>query len=178
MGLSGNSMKSLYLLRHAKTEAGGFFTQDKDRKLTDRGCSDAMLLARHMKDKGLLPDQVLCSSAVRAQMTCDLIVEGLEREIEVDFEDELYLAEAAKLMAFASGATETGNSLLLIAHNPGMAALAFAMAGQNSGVPARLTDFPTAAMACFIFDCNYWTELDPTTARLTHFMTPKELKST
>ena len=88
MGLSGNSMKSLYLLRHAKTEAGGFFTQDKDRKLTDRGCSDAMLLARHMKDKGLLPDQVLCSSAVRAQMTCDLIVEGLEREIEVDFEDD------------------------------------------------------------------------------------------
>jgi phosphohistidine phosphatase len=170
-------MKSLYLLRHAKTEAGGFFTQDKDRKLTERGHEDALLIAAHMRGKGLLPDQILCSSAVRAQQTCDLVCEGLGGEIHVDFEDELYLAEASRLMAFATGADEIGKSLLLIAHNPGMASLAFAMAGQNSAPPAKLTDFPTTALACFIFDCNYWTELDPTKAKLTHFVTPKDLKN-
>jgi len=66
----------------------------------------------------------------------------------------------------------------VIAHNPGMASLAFAMAAQNGGMPAKLSDFPTAALACFIFDCKYWTDLDPTTAKLTHFSTPKELKDT
>ena len=168
-------MKSLYLLRHAKTEAGGFFTEDKDRKLVDRGRSDTMLIARHMIDKGLLPDQIICSTAARAVTTCNLLHEAINRQIEVEFEDELYLAEAAKLMAFAKGATEIGNKLLLIAHNPGMASLAFAMAVQNGGMPAKLNDFPTAALACFIFECNYWTDLDPTTAKLTHFTTPKEL---
>jgi phosphohistidine phosphatase len=171
-------MKSLYLLRHAKTEAGGFFTQDKDRKLVDRGRSDTMLMARHMIDKGLLPDQIICSTATRAVTTCELLQETFGRQIDVEFEDELYLAEAAKLMAFAKGAPEAGNNLMLIAHNPGMASLAFAMAVQNGGMPAKLNDFPTAALACFIFDCNYWTDLDPTGAKLTHFTTPKELNDT
>ena len=169
-------MKSLYLLRHAKTEPGGFFTQDKDRKLTDRGCSDTLLMAGHMREKGLLPDQILCSSAVRAKTTCDYLLEGLGKDVPCEFEDELYLAEAATLMAFARGADEIGKSLVLIAHNPGMASLAFAMAGQHARLPEKLTDFPTAALACFIFECQHWTDLDPTKAKLTHFVTPGMLK--
>jgi phosphohistidine phosphatase len=169
-------MKSLILLRHAKTEAGGFFTQDKDRQLSDRGRRDAALIAAHLKEKALVPGQILCSSATRARTTCEILVDGFAREIDVEYEDELYLAEPATLMAFAKGADEIGNSLMLIAHNPGMAALAFAMAGQNAQLPAKLTDFPTTAMASFIFDCSHWTDLDPTKARLTHFVTPRELK--
>jgi phosphohistidine phosphatase len=174
-------MKHLYLLRHAKTAAGGFFTQDKDRQLTDRGESDTGLIAGHMLDKGLLPDQILCSSAARARATCDRLVADLTANnqvtIQVDFEDELYLAEAATLMAFAKGAQEIGKSQMLIAHNPGMAALAFAMAGQNAPLPPKLTDFPTTALAGFVFECKHWTDLDPTKGRLTHFVTPKDLKS-
>ena len=94
--------------------------------------------------------------------------------MRISLEEELYLAEPTMIMAHAQGAPEGAQSLLMVGHNPGYASLAF-MLGGKAPLPPKLTSYPTAALAVFVFEARHWTDLDPTKARLTHFVTPKEL---
>jgi phosphohistidine phosphatase SixA len=67
---------------------------------------------------------------------------------------------------------------MLVGHNPGFGALAFALARADGGdIPAKLADFPTSAVASFLFEADHWTELDPTRARFSQFFTPRLLRA-
>ncbi len=168
-------MKTLILLRHAKSSHANPLQRDKARTLNARGRSDCLLVAEALAARSLRPDFILCSSADRAYETVDLILDGLGKAIEVRHEEELYLAEPATVLAHAQGAPESASTLMLVGHNPGLGALAFAMAGRSA--PAKLAAFPTAAVATFLFEAKHWTDLDPTQARLAQFFSPKDLKS-
>jgi len=166
-------MKTLILLRHAKSSHTNPLQRDKERVLNQRGRDDCPRVGAAIAARSLTPDFILCSSARRARETLDLIQGELGKDVEVRFEEELYLAEPATVLAHAQGAPESASTLMLVGHNPGFGTLAFAMAG--GGAPAELAAFPTAAVASFLFEAKHWTALDPTQARLAHFFTPKEL---
>ena len=91
------TMLMLTLLRHAKAEPGGPGMADEFRKLSDRGRVDAAKMGRHMAERGVRPDLILCSSSVRTRETCDLVRPFLAPDAVLAVEPGLYLAESYAL---------------------------------------------------------------------------------
>lgn len=180
--------RRLVLLRHAKSAWPDM--PDHERPLARRGQRDAPVMGRWLRAAGLVPDLVLCSTARRARETWQLAQSGLDAAPPVRFDDRVYEASAAALLDLIrreSGAAET---LLVVGHDPAIPELALTLAkaapddgaGAGSGaVPGGMVDrmrakFPTAAIA--VFGCTGdWDGLGPGSARLTCFITPRELPS-
>jgi phosphohistidine phosphatase len=132
---------------------------------------------------GLRPDLVLCSTAVRARQTLDLVLaEFGAPPPRVNFEDGLYMATSGKLIArlHAVARDEAGalpHTVMMVGHNPGMEELATRLVGTGAADDtARMSaKFPTAAVAVIAFSADDWAALVPGDGRLEHFLTPKRL---
>jgi phosphohistidine phosphatase len=162
--------KQLELLRHAKSSWAEAELADHDRPLNSRGRDAAALIGRHLHQQDLLPDLVLCSSAVRARQTSDRL--GLPAAIEVKIEDDLYGASALGLLARIHQVPASVQTLLVIGHNPGIEDLARMLGRQG---PQSIARFPTAALAVFGLPIDAWTQLGPGSGHLDGFVTPREL---
>src|SRR5437763_8483276 len=149
--------KRLFLLRHAKSSWDDPGLTDQDRPLAARGRKAAGLVRDHVREEGIRPALVLCSTAVRARET----LEGVGLSDEVAFERELYGASADELLARLRRVPDDVESVMLIGHNPGMHDLAVLLGG--SGEVER--KFPTGALATFELD-GVWRSLAPGAARL------------
>ena len=168
-------MSELYLLRHAAAvpqEEGG---QDRDRPLESRGRRAIQAMAEWVARHRLAPALVLCSTALRARQTLELVAPSFARPPRILFEDELYLATAAWLLSrFRQVASEVPN-VLLIGHNPGLHELALHISEVSGGpLMARLGGFPAGGLAVFSLGIE-WSRLDRRLARLTQVVTPDEL---
>ncbi len=172
-------MKRLTLLRHAKSSRDDPKLSDFERPLNARGQAAAPLMASFMRDNGLIPDCILCSSAMRTRQTLDLLLQGLGTQPAVTFSDAIYLASPKEMLAEIKAASNDCGHILLIGHNPGMQMLALRLAD-----PARSADtairrieqkFPTAALAHFEFDSAAWKDVERGGGSLVFFKTPKEL---
>lgn len=168
-------MKSLYILRHAKSgwPAG---TDDVDRPLAPRGRRTAPQMGARMKARGYTPDLVLCSAARRTRETCALLLEELGPR-PVRYLDELYLASAAQLLRQLHRCEDTAAAVLLVGHNPGVQSLAAALTGEgDADALARLREkFSTAALAVLRFAADGWNEVAPGAGTLEAFIRPSEL---
>jgi phosphohistidine phosphatase len=153
---------------------------DHERPLTARGRMAASLMGRYMHDKGYLPALVLCSTAVRARETLDIILPAFEASPKVHYEDSLYLAEWPRLLEVLHAAPGEASPLLLVGHNPGLEQLAMALLAKPktaairalAGVMAQ--KFPTTSLAVLNFRGKSWDSLKPGTGRLVDFMRPKD----
>ncbi len=163
----------LLLVRHAKSSWDEPATPDRDRPLAKRGRSAAARLGAHLRSSGLLPDLVLCSSALRTRRTLELL--GLPDTHE-RFEDRLYGASDREILACIREMAGASRTLLVIGHNPGMQDLAVELVGPELDEAAvRLRErFPTCALASFEIE-GAWHELGPGRARLSSFVVPKDL---
>ncbi len=178
--------RKLVLLRHAKSAWPD--VPDHERPLGRRGQRDAPVMGRWLRAAGHVPDQVLCSTARRARETWQLAQAGLGATPPVSFDDGVYQASAVQLLDLIRRAPPAARTLLLIGHDPAIQELALALAAATSpahlgavndaGPPAMLdrmrAKFPTAAIAVFEFTGN-WDQLGPGAARLTRFVTPRDL---
>jgi phosphohistidine phosphatase len=117
-------------------------------------------MGKYLRGEGIAPDLVLCSSARRARETLELV----ELDAETLIEPELYGASANDLLERLRRLPDETSSAMLIGHNPAIQDLAH-IEGK----------YPTGALAVFSFDGS-WSELDPETAELVSFVTPKTLK--
>lgn len=171
-------VKTLYLLRHAKSSWADSSLADFERPLNRRGEKAAPRIGAYMHDAGWLPDLVLCSSAARACQTWELAAPLLGREIPVKRLKSLYLATPSRLLGVIRRQPDAVGSLLLIGHNPGLEALAAQLAGPRSkkkALAAFHDKLPTAALAVLTFEVARWAEVGRGGGRLTHFVTPREL---
>ncbi len=166
-------MTRLILLRHAKSSWDDPSLRDEDRPLAPRGEKAVQTVAHWLSVQGLRPDLVLCSSAVRARQTLGGVVSALG-DAPVQIEDALYAAETAELLARLRSVPEGIESVLLIAHNPGMEDLALELASGGEALPRMQEKFPTAAVAVLAFD-GAWADLSQGAARLELFATPKDM---
>src|SRR5262245_41814146 len=112
-------MKRLYLLRHAKSSWKDVSLSDHDRPLAGRGRRASKAMARHLRDRGIEPDLVLCSTARRARETLDRIAPALGTTA-IEIEPGLYGASAHGLLERLHGVQDEIESVMLIGHNPGM----------------------------------------------------------
>jgi phosphohistidine phosphatase len=174
-------MKTLYLLRHAKSDWSDGALSDHARPLNARGRTAAPLMAAYLKKKAYAPALVLCSTAARTLETLDLIKPALPVSTVVRYEDALYLAEPDKLLERVRWIETQFASAMLIGHNPGMELLAAALsgAGKTAAEKARrqvmLEKYPTAALAVLKFAVKDWRELARGEGALADFVRPKDL---
>jgi phosphohistidine phosphatase len=171
-------MKTLYLLRHAKSDWSEPGLGDFDRPLAPRGTKAAPRMGKAIRKKGLIPAVVLCSEARRALETWSLIEPELRTSVPVKALRSLYLAPPSKLLAAIRRISDEHASAMVIGHNPGMESLAAGLAGPRSDPDAlrRMRNkFPTAALAVFDFDTERWADIGPGQGRLTAFLAPRDL---
>jgi phosphohistidine phosphatase len=170
---------TLSLLRHAKSAWGDIGAEDVDRGLAERGIEAAPRMGRAMRKLGLKPDLILCSAAIRTRATLTLVLPELRLEDpEIRYEDALYLASPVTLHDTLKSLPDRAGHVLVIGHNPGLHALALALAGSgDKGALADLSaKFPTAALAVLTFETDSWRKIRTGQGRLRHFVTPRSLK--
>jgi phosphohistidine phosphatase len=173
------AMKRLFLLRHAKAQPADGSTEDYDRTLLLSGMQDAAAMARYLRKGDYKPDLILCSAAARTAQTAELVLQELEGEVE--YRDNLYLAEAPKLLAAVRGAPARIASLMLVGHNPGLEHLATLLAREpvrrkeRARHEALEEKFPTSALAILDFDVGRWRDVEKNAGKLVDFVRPKDL---
>ena len=170
-------MKTVHLLRHAKSSWKDPTLNDHERALSKRGRAAAKAMAKHLEREKMAPDVVLCSTAVRAKETLDPIAKRL-RPAKVVFEAGVYEGAQRKLWKYLLAVPEPVQTVLMIGHNPGLRDLAseLADAGSLNQLPSSEGKFPTGALASFSFD-GMWKDLQPHSAHLISFVAPRQLPS-
>ena len=160
--------RRLILMRHAKSSWGDPTQPDHARPLNGRGQRSATALGDWLRARGYMPDQVLSSSSVRTRETCDRL--GLDAPAQ--FSDALYHASPATMLKALRAAT--GQTVLMLGHNPGIAAFADALVATP---PAhdRFDDYPTGATLIADFVITEWDELAPGAGQTVDFIVPRDL---
>jgi phosphohistidine phosphatase len=176
MSTSPSSRRTLVLLRHAKSDWPD--VPDHERPLAERGRRDAPAMGRRLREAGLVPDGVLVSSARRTRETWRLVSEQLGGEPSVVVEDRVYSAAPGAVLQLIRRVEPSWRTVLVVGHDPAVSELARTLPGESAD-PAFLVrmrlKFPTAAVAVLEFN-GIWGELEPGAARLTAFVTPRELR--
>jgi phosphohistidine phosphatase len=170
-------MLTLSLLRHAKSSWDDGSLPDFDRPLAKRGETAAPRMGAYMAEHGLAPELILCSPAVRARQTLDLILPRLTGGPTVVYEDRFYLAAPSLLLARLRKIEGKIQHVMIVGHDPGMQGLAMALAGGGDAdmLQALATKFPTAGLAVIRFKARSWSKVGDGSGRLDLFMTPKLL---
>jgi phosphohistidine phosphatase len=165
-------MRTLILMRHAKSSWDDATQKDIDRPLNKRGRNAATLLGRWLRQKGYQPDFALISVAERTRETwARVVAETGERTAR--FVPELYEAGPEVMLRVLRKAPDVG-TVLMLGHMPGIGAFARQLLRE----PPSSTDvsrFPTAATAVIAFDLPGWSDVGWSTGRLTDFAVPKQL---
>ena len=162
-------MRTLLLLRHAKSSWDDHGLRDQDRPLNKRGERTAPRMGVWMVEQGIAPDLVLSSTAERARRTAELVVEASRFDARIALVEELYLASPTTLLDVAARRGGDARRVLLVAHNPGCEELASRIGGSYER-------FPTAALARIDFDVQDWKDVGlESPAALVALWRPKEI---
>lgn len=169
-------MRRLLVLRHAKSDWPPGFS-DIDRPLAERGQNDAPRMGAYMAREGLLPDRALVSGARRTRETFDLVASGLGETVPVTFEPSLHEAKLSTILKALATTPAGTKTLLLIGHNPGVTELVLRLVGSGDRYAlSRLRGkFSTCGLAVLDLPGEEWGDLEPDSARLDRFVTPKSL---
>ena len=159
-------MKTLFLLRHAKSSWTDPGLADLDRPLNERGIRTAPFMGELMKSSGLEPAVILSSPAVRARETAEAVKSaGLGAEIRI--EHQIYEASPHSLSQVVSELDDTHDSAMLVGHNPGMEGFIRYLTGQ-------LEPMPTAALAVIELNIDEWSAVKDGCGELQKVYRPKE----
>lgn len=163
-------MKTLFLLRHADADETVAGATDTDRVLSDRGIREAATLPERFARFPATPTLALCSPARRAIQTLEgWLAERPDSDLAVETDEGLYLASGTKLAECLLEVRNDVESLLIVAHNPGIGIFAHEFLRPEDHGPAAegiRRGFPPAALAVFEFDVNEWTGVSPGRGRL------------
>lgn len=158
----------LILMRHAKSSWDDPYESDHQRPLNARGRKSAVALGHWMRDLGLMPDEILCSTSIRTRETCELL--GLD--LAPRLLPGLYHASAGEMLGILRGAKS--DCILMIGHNPGIGELAERLVSARPTHP-RFFDYPTGATLVVDFKIDNWSDLQTGTGHAAHFVVPRVL---
>jgi phosphohistidine phosphatase len=146
-------MKTLFLVRHAKSSRDDPSMPDRDRPLDDRGMQDAPKMGKRLAKRDVKPDLLLSSPALRALTTAHLIAEevGYKRK-DIVVDDRLYASSADDLLAVIRALDKKLNRVMLFGHNPEFTDLAHRLSSE-------IIDMPTSAVVEFNFDTKAWSDV-------------------
>lgn len=169
-------MKSLTLLRHAKSGWDDPISRDFDRPLNRRGRRAARTVGGEMKAQGLAFDLVLASPARRVIETLEE-VESAYGPFGPRFDQRLYLASTATLLEIVRAAPDEVERLLLVGHNPGLEDIALRLTRRDEeGLRGEIeVKYPTGTVAEIRLPVERWAEVKEGSGRITRFIRPRDL---
>jgi phosphohistidine phosphatase len=170
-------MKTLILLRHAKSSWSDPDMDDHDRVLNGRGRTAAPAMARWLETAGLVPERILCSSARRTQETVERMRKAVPALPEPAILPELYHASPETILGAIRGVADEVASVMVVGHEPSMSALAHLLDRGDAEPECRraFAHFPTAAAAVFRIESEAWSGLGPRQASFAAFAVPREV---
>src|ERR1035437_9685258 len=162
-------MKTLYLLRHAKSSWDYPGLADFDRPLNGRGHETAPFMGDLMRVKAYRPSLVLSSPAVRARTTAELVKEAANLAAEIRFDERIYEASPTTLLSVVSETDDSIPAAMIVGHNPGIEGFVRLLTGQNEAMP-------TAALAVIGLPIDSWRTVDSDSGELEAIYRPKEVR--
>ena len=165
-------MRTLTLVRHAKSSWKDASLRDRDRPLNKRGRRDAPEMGRRIAAAGIRPSLIISSPAVRAWTTAKFVAQEIGFPAEfMQRENDLYLASLDRLLDVVATQDSGFNNLMLFGHNPGLTDFA------NYLCPGLTANVPTAGVVCVEFDSEDWMLYDKPEIRLLTYDFPKRLNT-
>ena len=163
-------MRTITLIRHAKSSWSDPSLTDFDRPLNKRGRRDAPRIAAAMSKQAISFDKVLCSTAQRARQTLALFKQHLDiNEAIIEYHQELYGGSVDRLLSCIAEQPESVRHIALLGHNPGMEDLAKRLSKVASG------PMPTCCVVQLSLECTTWSNLPPHCGSIALQLKPKEL---
>ena len=164
-------MKTLYILRHAKSDWTDFSQSDFDRTLNTRGECDAPKMGEFLAKKGIKLDRIIASPAVRAKTTALYAAKGLGYEAErIIFEPNLYLAELKAIRYLVQNQPDTVETLMIVGHNPGLTE------AVNALSQVQMDELPTAGVFAVQFSTEKWGQISRENSKFLFFESPKTIE--
>jgi len=160
-------MKTLFVLRHAKSSWDDSSLADYDRPLNDRGKTAAPFMGRIMAERDLVPAVIYSSPAVRARETASLAKKAGKLDAEIRFEERIYEASPQTLKQVVAGIDDEFRSAMIVGHNPGMEGFIRLLTG-------KLESMPTAALAIIDLDIARWEDVGSEQGMLRQIIRPKD----
>ena len=163
-------MKSLFLIRHAKSSWKDASLADRDRPLNKRGKRDAPEMGRRLAARGDAPDLIVSSPAVRALATARIMAEAVGYPVDRIREDErIYMAGPAELLEAIRDLEDDLQQVFLFGHNPGLTELV------NELSEPVIDNVPTCGIVELRVTVDRWADVSPGTVRRAGFDTPKSV---
>ncbi len=159
-------MKTLTILRHAKSSWKDLALADFERPLNKRGKRDAPFMAKKFQEKGHTPDLILSSPSTRTRLTVEAFSQALPTT-QVRFEEGIYEAHAQNLLKLIRKQASEIASLMLVGHNPGLTDLV------NYFATDHIDNVPTTGLLQFELSAESWQQVDAQSAQLIYFEYPK-----
>ncbi len=161
-------MKTLYLMRHAKSSWDNSELSDYERPLNRRGEKAAPLIGLEMAKQGFEPELIVSSPAVRASQTAKLVAKSIGYEDELKYDTRIYGAGVNTLFYILLETPDAVSSVLMTGHNPGFEDLLEYLSGEYRRMP-------TAALAVVEFDSEKWSEIKTGEGDLVEYIIPRDL---
>ena len=162
-------MKTLLILRHGKSSWKHPGLADHDRPLNGRGRRDAPQVGRLLREKGLVPDLIVSSTAIRARVTAELVADRAGCSRRAKKNRDLYLASVPDILGVLRKVGGRASRLLVVGHNPGLEELIAGLTGCD-------VMLPTAALVEVRLEVDKWSKLDANTrGRLVNLWRPRQL---
>lgn len=163
-------MKTLLVMRHAKSDWGAAFDDDHERPLAPRGVKAARRMGAFVRDAGVTPQLAISSTALRARTTVELAAEAGEWSCSVETTRDLYGGDVERILEVVSGSDPGLERVLIAGHQPTWSTLVSWLIG---GGRVRM---PTAAIACLDLPTAGWQTLAAGSCELRWLAIPKMLK--
>jgi len=151
-------MRTLLVMRHAKSDWNADYGRDHERPLNQRGVRSARHMGQVLSDEGQVPTVVITSTAVRARTTAELANEAGDWDAEIVLDSNLYGTDAETAVRVASDAPDV-ERLMLVGHQPAWSILVAALTGER-------VEMKTATVAVVEFDTDQWPGLTTRKGRL------------
>lgn len=162
-------MKTLLLMRHAKSSWKDENLTDHERPLKKRGRKDAKAIAKEIKKNNIIPDLILSSSAARAMETVAILMDAMDFENRVIYLDELYMCEPHDFIEVLKTLNNEDNTVMIVGHNPGLEAYLQIIDG-------KIEALPTAGLGHLVLAIDDWAKISlDSMGELVGFWTPKKL---
>ena len=161
-------MKTLYLLRHAKSSWENADSADFDRPLNERGLRAAPRVGKKIFDSRFQIDLIISSPATRAKQTAILIKDAARIESEINFDERIYEASPRRLLEVAAEIADDTETIMLVGHNPGLEGFIKILTGE-------IEQMPTAALAVIDLKIKKWREITSGCGSLQKLIRPKSL---
>lgn len=160
-------MKTLLILRHAKSSWDNPDSSDFDRPLNSRGLEAVPLMGNVIYQKNLQPEIIISSPAKRAKQTAILIKETAQIEAKIRYEDGIYEASPLRLLQIVSEVEDKNGMILIVGHNPGLESFIKMLTGE-------IQSMPTAAFAKIDMQIDCWSDIAADCGRLDFLVRPKD----